>query len=49
MKRSARIFHRRLWLVLGIALPVLAVAMLMIRQSPQPDFEPQQIEQPGAN
>lgn len=46
MKRAARKFHRRVWLVLGLVLPTVVVWGLMIKQEPLGDRPAIQLEKP---
>lgn len=49
MKRSARKFHRRVWTVLGVVLPLLVLALYAMKQSPPVGYEPRQIVEPEEN
>ena len=47
MKRAARRFHRRYWIVFGILVPVSFFVVLSMKQSPPENSEPVLLE--GAN
>ena len=49
MKRSARKFHRRVWTVLGVILPLVVLVLYDMKQSPPVDYEPRQIVKPEEN
>jgi len=44
MKREARRYHRNVWAVLGIALPLLVIAMFFLKQTAPVEQAPVQLE-----
>ncbi|MEP1442001.1 MAG: hypothetical protein ABJK39_03225 [Hyphomicrobiales bacterium] len=45
MKRAARRFHRRYWLVFGLLVPIAFFAVLSLKQSPPSDGAPVLLEE----
>lgn len=45
MKRAARRFHRRYWLVFGLLVPVAFFAILSLKQTPPKDGAPVLLEE----
>jgi len=49
LKKGARKFHRNVWTVFGLLLPLIVLGALAIKQSPPTDRQPVLLEPPEGN
>ncbi|MEM8796707.1 MAG: hypothetical protein AAGE61_14150 [Pseudomonadota bacterium] len=49
MKRPARIFHRRFWLVAGLGLPIVFLGLMAMKQTKPVETPAVQLEAPDGS